>query len=51
MAILSQVTNDKNELNKPLDDIYLLGYDLQRNAFFKSVQPETASEEGMTETY
>ena len=24
----------ENELNRPLDDIYLMGYELQRNAFF-----------------
>lgn len=26
----------ENELNRPLDDTYLLGYDMQRNEFFKS---------------
>ncbi len=30
----------ENDLNKPLDDIYLLGYDLQRAEFFKSVCKE-----------
>ena len=25
----------KDDLDKPLEDLYLLGYDLQRNAFFK----------------
>ena len=31
-AILSEFP--ENELNKPLDNIYLMGYELQRNAFF-----------------
>lgn len=30
----------KDELDKPLEDIYLLGYDLQRNAFFKKATTE-----------
>ena len=33
-------TFPENDLNKPLDDIYLLGYDLQRAAFFKSTDKE-----------
>ena len=24
----------ENELNQPLEDLYLMGYELQRNAFF-----------------
>ena len=32
MAILSEFP--EGELNKPLDDIYLMGYELQRNSFF-----------------
>lgn len=30
----------KEELNMPLEDLYLLGYDLQRNAFFKKASAE-----------
>ncbi len=26
----------EEELNQPLEDIYLMGYDCQRNEFFKS---------------
>ena len=32
IAILGEFPED--ELNKPLSDIYLMGYELQRNAFF-----------------
>ena len=32
-AILGQFPEE--ELNRPLEDIYLMGYELQRNAFFK----------------
>lgn len=32
------------ELNKPLEDIYLMGYELQRNAFFKKNETEETEE-------
>ena len=38
----------KEDLNKPLEDIYLLGYDLQRNAFFIKASGESKGE-GETE--
>lgn len=38
----------KEDLNKPLEDIYLLGYDLQRNAFFTKTSGESMGE-GETE--
>lgn len=28
------------ELNRPLEDVYLMGYELQRNAFFKKTEAE-----------
>lgn len=34
VAFLSQY--DKSELNKPLNEFYLMGYSLQRNTFYKS---------------
>ena len=36
MGIIS--TFPENELNKPLDDIYLMGYDMQHAEFFKSTK-------------
>ena len=30
----------ENELDKPLSSLYLMGYDLQRNAFFKKKEEE-----------
>lgn len=36
----------ENELNRPLDDLYLMGYELQRNTFFtKNETKENAEEE------
>ena len=36
----------EEELNKPLSDLYLMGYELQRNAFFaKNKTNETNKEE------
>lgn len=32
------------ELNRPLEDIYLMGYELQRNAFFKKNEAEETEE-------
>lgn len=44
VAILAQFP--KEELNRPLEDIYLMGYELQRNEFFrKKEDAEAASEE------
>lgn len=34
------------DLNKPLSELYLLGYDLQRNEFFKHKQDEKQNEKG-----
>ena len=34
----------EEELNKPLSDLYLMGYDLQRNAFF--ARKETSNTDG-----
>ena len=31
---------DESELNKPLEDTYLMGYELQRNAFFKKKEDQ-----------
>ena len=36
VAILSEFPED--ELKRPLDDIYLMGYELQRNAFFTKAE-------------
>lgn len=35
----------EEELNRPLDDIYLMGYELQRNAFFTKNQTDDNMEE------
>ena len=44
VAILSEFPTE--ELNKPLGDIYLMGYELQRNAFFiKNKTNEIETEE------
>lgn len=37
--------NSAAEIDEPLKDIYLLGYDLQRNEFFKSVKKDITAEE------
>ena len=43
--IMGRIANyPKEDLNKPLEDIYLLGYDLQRNAFFKKASGENMNE-------
>ena len=34
----------EEELNKPLQDIYLLGYDLQRSTFFKGMKAQDTDE-------
>ena len=47
MQVIS--SSDKEELNKPLKDIYLLGYDLQRAAFFKSETEEIKQDENESE--
>ena len=41
IAILGEFPED--ELNRPLDDVYLMGYELQRNAFF--TKKETSDQE------
>ena len=44
VGILGQFPEE--DLNKPLDDIYLMGYELQRNAFFtKNETEENETEE------
>lgn len=35
----------EEELNRPLEDIYLMGYELQRNAFFTKNQTDDNMEE------
>ena len=35
----------EEELNKPLSDLYLMGYDLQRNAFFARKETSNTDEE------
>lgn len=35
----------EGELNRPLDDIYLMGYELQRNAFFTKNDTKNNTEE------
>lgn len=35
----------ENELNQPLEDLYLMGYELQRNAFFTKKDTENNTEE------
>ena len=35
----------EEELNKPLPDLYLMGYDLQRNAFFARKETSNTDEE------
>ena len=35
----------EEELNRPLEDIYLMGYALQRNAFFTKTQTAAHTEE------
>ena len=35
----------EEELNKPLDDTYLMGYELQRNAFYVKNNSEENTEE------
>lgn len=42
-AILKEFPED--ELNKPLDDLYLMGYELQRNAFFTKTETDDNIEE------
>lgn len=34
----------ESELNRPLEDVYLMGYELQRNAFFKKNEAEEMEE-------
>ena len=34
----------EEDLNKPLEDLYLMGYELQRNAFF--IRNEANEEQG-----
>ncbi len=39
---------DEKELNQPLSDLYLIGYELQRNTFFEkpeTISPNTQNEE------
>lgn len=45
VAIISQFP--ESEINKPLEDSYLLGYDLQRNAFFNYTKNENNESEEM----
>ena len=40
---------DKTELNKPLNEFYLMGYTLQRNAFFRHEEQEETNEQTETE--
>ena len=35
----------ENELNRPLEDLYLMGYELQRNAFFTKNDTTNHTEE------
>ena len=35
----------KNELNQPLSDLYLMGYELQKNAFFAKNETKNKTEE------
>ena len=35
----------EEELNRPLEDIYLMGYELQRNAFFTKNDTDDNTEE------
>lgn len=43
IGILSEFPEE--ELNRPLEDIYLMGYELQRNAFFTKNQTDDNMEE------
>ena len=43
MEIIREFPED--ELNKPLSDLYLMGYDLQRNAFFEKNETSEENEE------
>ena len=43
MEIIREFPED--ELNKPLSDLYLMGYDLQRNAFFEKNETSEEKEE------
>ncbi len=43
VSILAQFP--ENELNKPLEDVYLMGYDLQHAAFYKKNNTEDHTEE------
>ena len=36
---------DESELDKPLDNIYLMGYELQRNSFFDKTKTENSKTE------
>ena len=45
VAILGTFPED--ELNKPLEDVYLMGYELQRNAFFTKKELETNDYDNM----
>jgi CRISPR-associated protein Csd1 len=48
MEILKEYS--ENELNQPLNEFYLMGYELQRNAFFTKKQTnETENDENETE--
>ena len=38
-----------SELNRPLEDLYLMGYELQRNAFFKINKTDNDTEEKQNE--
>ena len=42
-GILSEFPEEM--LNKPLEDLYLMGYELQRNAFFVKKQTKAETEE------
>lgn len=39
----------EEELNRPLEDVYLMGYELQRNAFFKKSETENNTDDNMEE--
>ena len=42
-GILQQFPEE--ELNRPLEDLYLMGYELQRNAFFTKNETDDKTEE------
>ena len=44
-SLLYALGYTEEELNRPLEDIYLMGYELQRNAFFTKNQTDDNTEE------